>query len=51
MSIYQRLERLGWQHVGGNSRFDVYAKKNWRLTISKHIGLHSYAIFTRSKVK
>lgn len=35
MNIYQRLEKYGWTKVNGNSRFDIYRKKNWELVISK----------------
>lgn len=35
MNYYSRLESLGWVRVGGNSRYDTYAKKNWRVMVSK----------------
>lgn len=47
MNIYQRLTKLGWRRTGGNSRYDCYAKKNWRLVLSKTITGPMF--FTRSK--
>lgn len=36
MNYYERLESLGWRRVGGNSRYDTYAKGDWRVMVSKY---------------
>ena len=36
-NYYERLASLGWKPAGGNSRYDAYVKKNWRVLVSKRI--------------
>lgn len=45
-NIYSTLTRLGWKHAGGNSRMDVYKKRNWMITLSKTVS--GYMFFNRT---